>query len=104
MILLHAGAERPAYILERARQAVGARLRRRAVELLELEVDLQDIPKDKTLERGVVCADLTCVRCHTLRERMLWEPRHDGLVVERVGHAEHLGAQVLRVVVDARAL
>ena len=104
MVFAHTGAERAAYVFKAAGQAVGPRLRSGAIELLELEVDLQHIPKDKTLERGVVRADLASVRCHTLRKRMLWEPRHDGLVVERVGHAEHLGAQVLRVVVDARAL
>jgi hypothetical protein len=35
------------------------------------------------------------------RERLIWRPRPDLFVVERVGHAQHLGAWVTRVVIHA---
>ena len=104
MVLLHGRAREPANVFQATRRAVGAGLAGGAVELLQLEVDLEDVPEDQALERGVVRADLAGMVTHLLGEWITGTPGHHLAVVEGVGHTQHLGAGVLRVVVDAAPL
>ena len=101
MILAHPGTGKAPDILKATRRAVGAGLRGGAVELLQPVVDLEDVPEDQALKRGVVRPDLALVVRDGLRERLIRQPRPHALVVEGVGHAQHVGAGVLRVIVDA---
>ena len=106
MVLLHGRAAEAANVLQRAGRAVGAGLRRRAIELRQRRladalVGAQDEPKDKPLEGGVVCSDLACVLRNAARERLVGRPCDDLVVVEGVGHAQHGRGAVLRVIVDA---
>ena len=90
-----------AHVLQRAGRRVAPGLRGGAVELLQLEIDAQHIPEHKALKRRVMRADLALVVGNISGE---WLTRHPGLhvaVVEGVGHAQHVGALVLRVGVDA---
>jgi hypothetical protein len=102
VVLTHPAADGAAYILKRTGETIRTRLRRGAIELLQLEVDAENIPKDKPLEGGVVCADLSSVVTHASGEVLTGPPSMDGLVIERIRHTDHVGAGVLRVVVDAR--
>ena len=46
-----------------------------------------------------MCAYLTLVLAHGLGEGLIGRPRHDLIIVERIGHAQDVSAAVLRVVV-----
>ena len=102
VVLTHPAANGAAYILKRTGEAVRTRLRRGAIKLLQLEMDAKNVPKNKPLEGGVVCADLTSVAAHTHGKILAGTPRLHRLVIERIRQADHIGAGVLRVVVNAR--
>ena len=102
MILLHASASKAPDILKRPRRTVGTRLGGCAVELLQIEVQLQDVPTNQPFKRGVMCAYGAGVQTHTLGERTVWRPGDDILIVEGVGHTHDIGAGILRVVVHSR--
>ena len=106
MVFLHGRASEPTHVLQRAGRAVGARLRRRAVELLQLGlrdlvIGAQHEPEDQTFERSVVRADLAGVVGDSGGERLTGHPGYDLVVIESVGHAQHLRADVLGVIVHA---
>ena len=101
VVLAHAGAERPAEILKATGQAVGPRLRGGAIELRQVEGHVEDMPENEPLKGGVVGADLALELGHALGERVRRQPRLHLVVVERIRHAEHLGAWIPRIVVYA---
>ena len=108
VVLHHAGPGEATDVLQAARRAVGAGLGRRAVEPLQrglryAKVGTDDVPEDQPLKGGVVRADLAVVDGDARRERMVRRPRLHVLVIEGVGHAEHLCGWVLGVVVHAPA-
>ena len=103
MVFLHGRASEAAHILKAARRTVGAGLRCGAVELLQPEIDLKDIPEYQALERCVVRVHQTLVVFDRLRERLTWEPRPHVFVIKCVGHTQHVGAGVLRVIIHAAA-
>ena len=84
MIFLHGRASEAAHILKAARRAVGTRLRRGAVELLQLEIDLKDIPEYQALERCVVRVHQPLMILDGLRERLTGEPRPHVFVIKCV--------------------
>ena len=103
MVFLHLARHGATDVLQAARQAVGASLRGGTIELPQLwfrhtYVRAKDIPKDKPLERGVVGHDLMA---GNVGERLTRQPGKHLAIIESVGHAQHLGAGILRVVVDA---
>ena len=57
VVLAPVSASKAPHVLQRARRTVGTGLRCGADELLQLEVDLEDIPEYQALERGVVGVD-----------------------------------------------
>ena len=101
MILAHPRPSEPAHVFQATRRAVGAGLCCGAVELIQIEIDLQDVPENQPLERCVVRAYLAGVVHDGLRERLAGPPRPHVVVVKGVGHAQHIGASVLCVVIDA---
>ena len=101
VILPHTCAGEPTDILKRTWSAVGAGLRRCAVELLKRYVDLQRIPKDKTLESSVMSANLSLIPAHLNREKLIRRPCADFLIIKSVGHTQHLGACIHRIVIHA---
>ena len=108
VVLLHGRAGEAPHVFKAAGAAVGPGLRCGAIELLqrrfgEALIGRQHIPEDEPLEGGVVGAYLAPVLRHAGREGLAWQPRHHVVIAEGVGHAQHLGAAVLRVVVGARA-
>ena len=102
VVFTHPAADGAAYVLKRGGQAIRTRLCRGAIELFQLEVDAKKVPKNKPLEGGVVCADLAGVVAHAHGEMVTGLPRFHRLVIERIRHTNHVGAGVLRVVVNAR--
>ena len=84
MVFLHGSASKAAHILKAARRTVGAGLRCGAVELLQLEVYLKDIPKYQALERCVVRVYQPLVIFDGLRERLTGEPRPHIFVIKCV--------------------
>ena len=104
MVFLHRRASKPSSVFQTTGRAVGAGLCCGAVELLQLEVDLQDIPKDQTLKRRVVGVDHARVVFDLGRERLAGQPCADLAVIKGVGHTQHFGACILRVVVHAATL
>jgi AcrR family transcriptional regulator len=105
MVFLHRRAREPADVLKRARRTVGARLRGRAIELLQtrlghLEVRAEHIPEDEPLEGGVMGGDgvqILDAIPHGLRERLVGRPDLHVLVVDRPRHAKHPRRRVLSV-------
>ena len=111
MVFLHGRASKAANVFQRARRAIGSALGGGAVELLQIEIDLQDVPKDQALKRRVVGVDYAFVIFDLFGERHFFymtmlimykrKPSFYIIIVKRVGHAQHFGAGVLSVVVDA---
>jgi hypothetical protein len=101
VILTHRRAEEPPHVLKRARRTVGAGLRGGAVELLQLELDLEHVPEDQALERCVVRADLAGELGDLYGKRLRWRPSDDRFIVESKRHTQDLCADVLAIVIDA---
>ena len=106
MVLFHGCASKTPHVLKRTGRAVGARLRRRAVELRQLGlrdlvIGAQHEPEDQALKRSVVGADLAGMVGDSGGERLTGQPGHHLVIIKSVGHAQHFGADVLGVVVHA---
>ena len=104
VVLAHVSASKAADVFKAARRAVGPGLSCGAVKLLQLEVDLEDVPENQALECRVVRVDKASMIADSGGEFLRGDPCLHGAIAEGVGHAEHVSAGILRVVVDALGL
>ena len=84
VVFLHGSASEAAHILKATRRTVGAGLRCGAVELLQLKLDLKDIPEYQALKRCVVRVHQPLVIFDGPRERLTGEPRPHVFVIKCV--------------------